>query len=68
MNVVCFDACVDVDQVKSEEVQRWLDAVEELLSRDASGFSHGDKLQEELNQCKVRGQRVKYVIHINGYC
>lgn len=59
MDVVCFDGGVDVDQVKSEEVQRWLDAVEELLSRDASGFSHGDKLQEELNQCKVRGQCIQ---------
>ncbi|RXN07752.1 utrophin-like isoform X1 [Labeo rohita] len=37
---------------KSADVQRWLDAVEELLSRDASGLSHTDKLQEELSQCK----------------
>ncbi|XP_066527919.1 utrophin-like isoform X3 [Hoplias malabaricus] len=39
-------------QVQSEEVARWLDAVEELLSRDSGSLSHGDKLQEELNQCK----------------
>uniref|UniRef100_A0A673JTT1 Utrophin-like n=1 Tax=Sinocyclocheilus rhinocerous TaxID=307959 RepID=A0A673JTT1_9TELE len=39
-------------KVKSEEVERWLDAADELLSRDASGFSHADKLQEEVNQCK----------------
>ncbi|XP_058618768.1 dystrophin-like isoform X3 [Onychostoma macrolepis] len=48
----CILGSMKDTKVKSEEVQRWLDAVEELLSRDASGFSHGDKLQEELNQCK----------------
>uniref|UniRef100_A0A671RQG3 Calponin-homology (CH) domain-containing protein n=1 Tax=Sinocyclocheilus anshuiensis TaxID=1608454 RepID=A0A671RQG3_9TELE len=48
----CILGSMEDTKVKSEEVERWLDAVEELLSRDASGFSHGDKLQEELNQCK----------------
>uniref|UniRef100_A0A672PMZ2 Utrophin n=1 Tax=Sinocyclocheilus grahami TaxID=75366 RepID=A0A672PMZ2_SINGR len=48
----CILGSMKDTKVKSEEVERWLDAVEELLSRDASGFSHGDKLQEELNQCK----------------
>ncbi|CAL1586531.1 unnamed protein product [Knipowitschia caucasica] len=37
-------------QVRSVEVERWLEAVQELLSRDASGL--GENLQEELNQCK----------------
>ncbi|XP_077060733.1 utrophin isoform X2 [Siphateles boraxobius] len=48
----CILGSMKDTQVKSEEVQRWLDAVEELLSRDAAGFSRGDKLQEELSQCK----------------
>ncbi|XP_016380409.1 utrophin-like [Sinocyclocheilus rhinocerous] len=48
----CILGSMKDTKVKSEEVKRWLDAVEELLSRDASGFSHGDKLQEELDQCK----------------
>lgn len=38
------------------EVERWLDAVQELLSRDATGLGDKENLQEELNQCKVRGQ------------
>ncbi|XP_067302899.1 utrophin-like isoform X1 [Pseudorasbora parva] len=48
----CILGSMKDTQVKSEEVKRWLDTVEELLSRDASGFSHRDKLQEELKQCK----------------
>lgn len=35
------------------EVERWLDAVQELLSRDASGLGDTEGLQEELNRCKV---------------
>lgn len=46
-------------QVRSEEVSRWLDAVQELLSEDSSSLNHADKLQEELNQYKVRGQTVQ---------
>ncbi|XP_073730912.1 utrophin isoform X3 [Misgurnus anguillicaudatus] len=46
----CILGSMKDTKVKSEEVGRWLDAVEELLSRDTSG--HGDKLQEELEQCK----------------
>lgn len=38
------------------EVERWLDAVQELLSRDVTGLGDKENLQEELNQCKVRGQ------------
>ncbi|XP_051517186.1 dystrophin-like [Myxocyprinus asiaticus] len=48
----CILGSMKDTNVKSEEVCRWVDAVEELLSRDTSGLSHGDKLQEELNQCK----------------
>lgn len=38
------------------QVERWLDAVQELLSRDATGSGDAEGLQEELSQCKVRGQ------------
>ncbi len=38
------------------EVERWLDAVQELLSRDATGLGDKEGLEEELSQCKVRGQ------------
>ncbi|XP_050952998.1 dystrophin isoform X7 [Labeo rohita] len=48
----CILGSMKDTKVKSADVQRWLDAVEELLSRDASGLSHTDKLQEELSQCK----------------
>lgn len=36
------------------EVERWLDAVQEMLSNDATGLSKRENLQEELNNCKVR--------------
>ncbi|XP_030642262.1 utrophin isoform X2 [Chanos chanos] len=39
-------------QVRSAEVCRWLDAVQELLAHDSASTSDTDKLQEELNQCK----------------
>lgn len=35
-------------------MERWLDAVQELLSRDATGMGDTESLREELNQCKVR--------------
>lgn len=38
------------------DVERWLDAVQEVLSRDSTGLGDKECLQEELNQCKVRGQ------------
>lgn len=41
------------------EVERWLDAVQEMLSNDATGSGKRDNLQEELNNCKVRGQPIK---------
>lgn len=42
--------------MRSADVERWLDAVQELLSPDARGLGNKESLQEELNQCKVRGQ------------
>ncbi|KAL7859203.1 hypothetical protein SRHO_G00143500 [Serrasalmus rhombeus] len=48
----CVLGSLKDSQVQGEEVSRWLDAVEELLSRDSGSLSHGDKLQEEFNQCK----------------
>lgn len=36
------------------EVERWLDAVQEMLSNDATGLGKRENLQEELNNCKVR--------------
>ncbi|XP_073795720.1 utrophin isoform X5 [Danio rerio] len=48
----CILGSMKDSQVKSAEVQRWLNAVEELLSRDAGSFRNTDKLQEEFKQCK----------------
>lgn len=36
------------------DVERWLDAVQEMLSRDATGLGDRENLQAELNKCKVR--------------
>lgn len=36
------------------EVERWLEAVQELLSRDATRSTDTHSLQEELSHCKVR--------------
>lgn len=35
------------------EVERWVNAVEEILSRDTTGLGDAESLQDELNQCKV---------------
>lgn len=48
--VVLLLCCI---QVRLEQVERWLDAVQELLSRDATGMGDTESLREELNQCKV---------------
>lgn len=50
------------------EVERWLDAVQELLSPDATGLGDKESLQEELNQCKVRGRskRLKHWLFISN--
>lgn len=36
------------------EVERWLDAVQEMLSNDATELGKRVNLQEELSNCKVR--------------
>ncbi|XP_030578313.1 utrophin isoform X2 [Archocentrus centrarchus] len=48
----CILGSMKDNQVCLEQVERWLDAVQELLSRDASGLGDRENLQEELNQCK----------------
>lgn len=41
-------------KVSLVEVERWLDAVQEMVSNDASGLAKRENLQEELNNCQVR--------------
>lgn len=41
------------------EVERWLDGVQELMSRNAKGQGDAERLQEELNQCKVIGHTIQ---------
>ncbi|XP_068433715.1 utrophin isoform X3 [Clinocottus analis] len=48
----CILGSMKDHQVRLVEVERWLDAVQELLSRDATGLGNKESLQEELNQCK----------------
>uniref|UniRef100_A0A667Z2P6 Utrophin n=1 Tax=Myripristis murdjan TaxID=586833 RepID=A0A667Z2P6_9TELE len=48
---VCVCVCVCLS-VRVVEVERWLDAVQELMSWDATGQGDAERLQEELNQCK----------------
>ncbi|XP_032398145.1 dystrophin isoform X3 [Etheostoma spectabile] len=48
----CILGSMKDNQVHLVEVERWLDVVQELLSRDATGLGDRDSLQEELNQCK----------------
>ncbi|KAM7367861.1 hypothetical protein PAMP_014130 [Pampus punctatissimus] len=48
----CILGSMKDNQVRLVEVERWLDAVQELLSRDASGLGDTESLQEEVNQCK----------------
>ncbi|XP_029966777.1 utrophin isoform X2 [Salarias fasciatus] len=38
-------------QVRVEKVERWLDAVQKLLSRDATALGDTGTLQEEVNRC-----------------
>ncbi|XP_057678850.1 dystrophin isoform X3 [Corythoichthys intestinalis] len=40
------------NQVRTAEVERWLEAVQELLSRDARRSSDAHSLEEELSHCK----------------
>uniref|UniRef100_A0A087YNX0 Utrophin n=1 Tax=Poecilia formosa TaxID=48698 RepID=A0A087YNX0_POEFO len=48
----CILGSMKDNQVRLEQVERWLDAVQELLSRDATGMGDAENLQAELNQCK----------------
>ncbi|XP_075939713.1 utrophin isoform X2 [Anarhichas minor] len=48
----CILGSMKDNQVRLVEVERWLDAVQELLSRDSTGLGDKESLQEELNQCK----------------
>ncbi|KAK1803494.1 hypothetical protein P4O66_020924 [Electrophorus voltai] len=48
----CIVGSLKDTQVRAEEVTRWLDAVDELLSRDSRALEDAAKLQEELNQYK----------------
>ncbi|KAM4529492.1 utrophin isoform 3-T3 [Fundulus diaphanus] len=46
----CILGSMKDNQVRLEQVERWLDGVQELLSRDSAGDA--ENLQAELNQCK----------------
>ncbi|KAM6905771.1 utrophin [Lycodopsis pacificus] len=48
----CILGSMKDNQVRLVEVERWLDAVQELLSRDSTGLGDKETLQEELNRCK----------------
>ncbi|KAM9339039.1 utrophin isoform 1-T1 [Symphorus nematophorus] len=48
----CILGSMKDSRVRLVEVERWLDAVQELLSRDATGLGDKENLQEELDQCK----------------
>ncbi|XP_029281706.1 LOW QUALITY PROTEIN: utrophin [Cottoperca gobio] len=48
----CIVGSIKDNQVRLVEVGHWLDAVQELLSRDATGSGNKESLQEEVNQCK----------------
>ncbi|XP_026196819.1 dystrophin isoform X4 [Anabas testudineus] len=48
----CMLGSMKDNQVRLVEVERWLDAVQELLCHDATGLGDTESLQEELNQCK----------------
>ncbi|XP_056150942.1 dystrophin isoform X3 [Lampris incognitus] len=48
----CILGSLKDNKVRVVEVERWLDTVQELLSRDGTGQSDTERLQEELNQCK----------------
>ncbi|KAM4522124.1 utrophin isoform 2-T2 [Odontesthes bonariensis] len=48
----CILGSMKDNQVRLQQVEGWLNAVQELLSRDATGSGERDNLQEELHQCK----------------
>ncbi|KAM9353992.1 utrophin isoform 2-T2 [Pholidichthys leucotaenia] len=57
----CILGSMKDNQVCLEQVERWLDAVQELLSRDATGLGDIENLQEELNQCKEHVNEMELV-------
>uniref|UniRef100_UPI0037E8DCF8 utrophin isoform X4 n=1 Tax=Semicossyphus pulcher TaxID=241346 RepID=UPI0037E8DCF8 len=48
----CILGSMKDNQVRLVEVERWLDGVQEVLSRDTTGSSDKESLQVELDQCK----------------
>ncbi|XP_049613871.1 utrophin isoform X7 [Syngnathus scovelli] len=48
----CILGSMKDNQVRKTEVEHWLEAVQELLSRDATRSSDARSLQEELSHCK----------------
>ncbi|XP_077408097.1 utrophin isoform X3 [Vanacampus margaritifer] len=48
----CILGSMKDNQVRMAKVERWLEAVQELLSRDASRSSDAHSMQEELSHCK----------------
>ncbi|XP_076840282.1 LOW QUALITY PROTEIN: utrophin [Brachyhypopomus gauderio] len=49
----CILGSLKDTQVRAEEVNRWLNDVDGLLSRDSSALDDAEKLQDELNQYKA---------------
>ncbi|CAI5683822.1 unnamed protein product [Oreochromis niloticus] len=60
-NLQCILGSMKDNQVRLEQVERWLDAVQELLSRDATGMGDTESLREELNQCKEHVNEMEQV-------
>ncbi|XP_024146227.1 dystrophin isoform X3 [Oryzias melastigma] len=48
----CILGCMKDNQVCLEMVERWCDAVQELLFRDTTGLGDGENFHEELSRCK----------------
>ncbi|CAL8317063.1 unnamed protein product [Merluccius merluccius] len=48
----CVLGSLKDNQVRTVEVERWLDAVQELMSHDATKQGEAERLQEEVNQCQ----------------
>ncbi|XP_028970380.2 LOW QUALITY PROTEIN: dystrophin [Esox lucius] len=57
----CLLGSLKDNQVRAVEVERWLDGVQELMSRDATAHGDAQRLQEELNQCKAYVSKMELV-------
>ncbi|KAF7230569.1 transcript variant X2 [Nothobranchius furzeri] len=57
----CILGSMKDNQVCSEKTESWLDGVQELLSRDATGLEGRENLQEEINQCKEYVDKMELV-------